>query len=148
MSSRFSVRSATEQDAEAVAVLSAELGYPAVPRIFRERLSRLLPRNNCLVAVAQIDNGRICGWIQAITTDLLGSGFRVEIVAMVVAGTMRRRGIGRLLVQYAEDWAAGLGAEAIVVRSNVAREESHLFYPDLGYSKIKTQHVYRKRLAP
>jgi hypothetical protein len=28
----------------------------------------------------------------------------------------------------------------------VAREESHPFYQQLGYVRIKTQHVYRKPL--
>jgi GNAT superfamily N-acetyltransferase len=77
---------------------------------------------------------------------VLESGFRVEIVGLVVAEDCRRHGVGRELVQRAEQWAAGLGAATVVVRSNTKREESHRFYPALGYAATKTQAVYRKRL--
>jgi hypothetical protein len=29
----------------------------------------------------------------------------------------------------------------------VTREESHPFYERLGYTRVKTQHAYRKRLG-
>ncbi len=51
-----------------------------------------------------------------------------------------------MLVVEAERWATTLDASAVVVRSNVAREESHHFYPALGYARTKTQHVYMKHL--
>ena len=44
-------------------------------------------------------------------------------------------------VAAAERWAANLPAEFIVVRSNIQRAGSHLFYPALGYAAVKTQHV-------
>ena len=55
-------------------------------------------------------------------------------------------GIGRALVIEAERWVVRIGAAAIVVRSNVHREESHAFYSSLGYTAAKRQIVYRKRL--
>jgi len=66
---------------------------------------------------------------------------------LVTAKLMRRRGIGRLLVECAESWAVRVGAQAIVVRSNVKRLESHAFYVALGYENTKTQSVYRKRIT-
>jgi len=36
----------------------------------------------------------------------------------------------------------------LTVRSNAARELSHPFYEALGYSRDKTQHVYRKTIEP
>jgi GNAT superfamily N-acetyltransferase len=113
----------------------------------RKRLSRLVGRSDYLVAVAQSDNGEICGWLQAHSSEALESGFRVEIVGLVTAKQMRLLGIGRLLVEYAESWASRMGAPAIVVRSNVKRAESHGFYVALGYANTKTQNVYRKRLT-
>jgi GNAT superfamily N-acetyltransferase len=77
---------------------------------------------------------------------VLESGFRVEINGLIVSPEARRRGVGRALVSRAEEWALQVGAEAIVVRSNVQRIESHAFYPALGYDVSKTQTVYRKRL--
>jgi len=48
------------------------------------------------------------------------------------------------LIEEAETWAKNIGADAISVRSNTNRIEAHLFYPALGYKKIKTQAVYEK----
>jgi GNAT superfamily N-acetyltransferase len=142
-----SLRAATEGDAKAITALAEELGYPANDEIMCERLSRLVGRSDYLVAVAQSDSGEICGWLQAHSSEALESGFRVEIVGLVTAQQMRRRGIGRLLVEWAESWAVRAGAQAIVVRSNVKRAESHGFYVALGYAYTKTQNVYRKRLT-
>jgi GNAT superfamily N-acetyltransferase len=144
MSAGISVRTAVEGDAMAIAPLVAELGYSADGMTLRKRLSRLAGRGDYLVAVAQSDSGEICGWLQAHSSEVLESGFRVEIVGLVTAKQMRRRGIGRLLVQCAESWALRVGAQAIVVRSNVKRAESHGFYVALGYANTKTQNVYRK----
>ena len=142
-----SVRAATEEDAKVIAALVEELGYPADEEIVRTRLSRMVGRSDYLVAVAQSESGEICGWLQAHSSEVLESGFRVEIVGLVTAKQIRRRGIGRLLVECAESWAIRLGAQAIVVRSNVKRVESHGFYVALGYANTKTQNVYRKRVT-
>ncbi len=147
MSVAISVRPATEGDAEAIAPLVEELGYPADRQVLCERLSRLVGRNDCLVAVAQSGSGEICGWLQALLAEVLESGSRIEIVGLVVANPMRRRGVGRLLVECAQSWAIRVRAQAIVVRSNVNRAESHRFFVALGYAKTKTQHVYRKTIA-
>jgi len=146
-SNAFSVRAATAEDAKAIARLTEELGYPADEEIVRERLSRLAGRSDHLVVVAQSEHGEICGWLQAHSSEVLESGFRVEIVGLVISKPMRRRGVGRLLVEYAEAWAARVGAPAMVVRSNVKRVESHPFYAALRYAQTKSQNVYRKRIT-
>jgi GNAT superfamily N-acetyltransferase len=145
MNAEISVRVATKDDAEAIASLVEELGYSADAAAIRKRLSSLASRSDQLVAVARSEHGAVGGWIQAHSSEALESGFRVEIVGLVTTKSRRRCGIGRLLVEYAESWAARVGAQAIVVRSNVNRLESHKFYAALGYANIKTQNVYRKQ---
>ena len=78
---------------------------------------------------------------------MLETGERVEIVGLVVDDAARRRGIGQLLVDAALDWAREIGIGEVIVRSNVARGESHPFYEGAGFERIKTQHVYLKRLG-
>jgi GNAT superfamily N-acetyltransferase len=141
------VRAATPDDAKAIALLSRELGYPADARSTRERLERILGRDDQRMVVAVAPGGGVCGWMQAQCNVVMESGLRVEIVGLVVSEAMRRRGVGRSLVAQAETWAAEMSAEAIVVRSNTKRVESHAFYPSLGYLPSKTQVVYRKRPA-
>src|SRR6266567_2131538 len=98
-----------------------------------------------LVAVDATD--RPIGFIQAHRVCIIEVGFRVEILGLVVSSSARRGGIGRRLIAEAERWAKSIGAAAISVRSNTKRTEAHLFYPALGYTKIKTQAVYEKQRA-
>jgi GNAT superfamily N-acetyltransferase len=141
----FKVRAAKLGDAASVARLSRELGYPAEVKAVRERLRRILGRDDQRVVVAETRGGAVCGWLQAHSSLAVESGLRVEIVGLVVSETMRRRGVGRCLVSLAETWAREISAETVVVRSNAKRVESHAFYPSLGYLPFKTQVVYRKR---
>jgi predicted N-acetyltransferase YhbS len=138
------VRPAREADADTIAQLSATLGYPATAVEVRDRLQSMLGSQTDLIAVATKSTGAVIGWMQAHASHVLESGFRVEIIGLVVAPEARRHGAGRALVNHAEEWAHKLGAKAIVVRSNVQRVESHAFYPALGYETSKTQTVYRK----
>ncbi len=144
---KISIRGASEADLAEIAALSAELGYPTDPASLRARLRDLLWREDQLAAVALTEAGQVCGWMQAHSSVALESGFRVEIVGLVVVPAMRRHGVGRRLVQHAEAWAAQLQAEAVVVRSNVNRRESHAFYRKLGYARTKMQTVYRKQIC-
>ena len=100
-----------------------------------------------MVLVGVGDSDAVIGWLQVHAAHVIESGFRVEIAGLIVSPDARRCGVGRALVRRAEEWACKLGAEAIVVRSNVQRIESHAFYPALGYEMTKMQQVYRKKLT-
>lgn len=133
-----------EADAAAVAELAAELGYPSETETIRARIARIGNSDLLLVAVTATDHP--VGFIQAHRVCIIEAGFRVEILGLVVSARARRGGIGKRLIAEVERWAKSIGAEAVVVRSNMKRTESHIFYPALGYSQIKTQAVYEKRL--
>ena len=141
----MTIRDATVADCFAIAQLTTELGYPAAEDAILARLTRILGRVDQLVLVA-IVQGQIAGWLQAHTTEVLESGFRAEITGLVVCKDRRRCGIGRALIQRAEQWALTQGAESVTVRSNTQRIESHSFYSALGFTAVKTQTVYRKLL--
>jgi GNAT superfamily N-acetyltransferase len=141
----FRIRAAKPADAEAISLLAKELGYPAELKTVRERLRRILGRDDQRLVVAEVPNGAVCGWLQAHSSVAVESGLRVEIVGLIVSEQMRRRGVGRSLVAQAEAWAAEISAETVVVRSNAKRTESRAFYPSVGFVLSKTQVVYRKR---
>ncbi|MDB6026800.1 MAG: hypothetical protein JWM68_3023 [Verrucomicrobiales bacterium] len=145
MNKRISIRRAKERDASSIATLSGTLGYEVPARVMRDRLRDVLASEYDLMIVA-ISDGVVVGWLQAHSAYIIESGFRVEIVGLIVSPEQRRCGVGRLLVAEAEQWARNISAERIVVRSNIQRAESHIFYPALGYSPTKTQTVYRKEL--
>ena len=129
-----------------IGVLCRELGYSNTDEEMLECLESLLISQSDYIGVAVDETGGIGGWIQAHASQMLESGFRVEIVGMIVDAPCRRLGIGRKLVQAAESWAIQKGASRVVVRSNITRSESHAFYAALGYTENKTQRVYRKLL--
>ena len=129
-------------DAEVVATLAGELGYPNDAEAIRARIRAIGESDLLLVAVDASD--RAIGFIQAHRVCIIEVGFRVEILGLVVSSSARRSGIGRRLIAEVERWATNIGAEAVSVRSNTKRIEAHIFYPALRYKKIKTQAVYEK----
>ena len=138
-------RRANAADAEAIAELSGQLGYPLSADEVRSRLSLVGTLPTHAIFVAECD-GRVCGWVHAYVQQSVVLGERGEILGLVVAEDMRRRGIGRLLMNEGERWVRERGLDMIVLRSNLQRPESHAFYPALGYEHFKSQAAYRKRL--
>ena len=142
----ITLRRATEGDADAVAELSEQLGYPIPVGAVRKRLAKFVLDPDHVVLVAE-QHGRVCGWVHAhVQQSIELADPRGEIMGLVVSRDVRRAGIGRLLMQHAEEWARDRGLDLIVLRSNVQRPESHQFYPAIGYEHFKTQAAYRKRL--
>jgi GNAT superfamily N-acetyltransferase len=144
----LTIRKAKIGDAPRVAELSGMLGYPVQGEVMKSRLEQLLMRDEHVVFVAEGTPGDVVGWIHAADQDILEAGRVCEIWGMVVAEGERGCGLGRRLIEAVEQWALIRGLDQISVRSNVVRAESHPFYERMGYSKFKTQHVYRKRLDP
>lgn len=141
------VRPAVPGDAAAVARLSGQLGYPVAAQALATRLQGLLASEGQAVYVAADPQGEVVGWIHGAEQVLVESGTRCEILGLVVDEAARRGGIGRQLVEAVERWALGRGLPEVSVRSAVSRAESHPFYEQLGYNRVKSQHVYRKRLG-
>ena len=141
------IRTARPGDAGALAVLTCQLGYPVTPEAMAQRLAAVLrtPHNVVLVSCNQRDEP--VGWIHVGERQLLEADRYCEILGLVVDSSRRREGRAGRLVAAAERWAAERGHGEIAVRSNIIRPESHPFYERAGYTRVKTQHVYRKVLS-
>jgi GNAT superfamily N-acetyltransferase len=140
------LRIATGQDSSELARLCAQLGYPVSDEVMRGRLDQLIASDTHVVLVAH-SGGALLGWIAGEARVTLETGDRVEITGLVVDAAVRRTGVGRLLVEGVERWAAGRHCKEVVIRSNIARPESHPFYEELRYGRVKTQHAYKKVLG-
>ena len=140
------IRPARVTDAEQLAALTRELGYTTKPQEIVTRIEKASKLPEHFVAVAEIESG-VIGWVQAEHRFSMETGEKAELVGLAVGTGARRGGVGRLLVQAAEEWATDRGLSSIVVRSNVVRPESHPFYKRIGYARSKTQHVYAKLLV-
>jgi GNAT superfamily N-acetyltransferase len=140
----YLIRPADAQDSAGIADLVEVLGYSSGVQAIKERVERISKSSADLLIVAVNPGRNVIGWLQAHSSAILESGFRIEIVGMIVSEKNRRRGIGNALVDEAARWAKRICAESIVVRSNVNRTESHGFYKSIGFTVTKTQNVYRR----
>ncbi len=121
------------EDADAIARLLTQLGYPAGGDDVRRRLAVIGVRADVVALVAEID-GEVAGAATAQMTPLLFvEAPRVMLTALVVDERRRGLGLGRALVHAVERWGADRGALRIVVDSGVARIDAHAFYLHLGY---------------
>jgi GNAT superfamily N-acetyltransferase len=137
------VRAATPADAEALASLSGQLGYPAdVPTILR----RLAQVEHGVVLVALDAKGAVCAVAHAEPRHLLIAEPLVELEALVVDEAVRGAGAGAMLLAAVEAWARERDFSSVRVRSNVLRERAQRFYQRKDYIEKKRQAVFLKRL--
>ena len=142
----ITIRRARASDAQAIAELSGQLGYPATRAQVNERLRRLVPASKHAAFVAESRQAGVIGWIHVSVTNLLESDTRAEVNGLVVADGQRSLGAGAKLLEAVERWARSRGCKNMNVRSNVVRERAHIFYLRQGYEHYKTQKAFRKPL--
>lgn len=128
------IRTATPQDAFAIAPLLAELGYPQQMDELAARITQLADTRTDVVAVAELD-GRIVGVACLHVTTFLhlpGAG-RGRLTALVVDSAYRGSGIGGRLLRAAETAAEERGCIAVELTSAAHRTAAHRFYVAAGY---------------
>jgi GNAT superfamily N-acetyltransferase len=143
--SDISIRTAHVGDAEDLARLCAQLGYPATSAQLASRLDLIARRSGHEVIVALRGN-MVVGWLHVLRDIHLESGEFAEIAGLVVDADHRNGGVGRALIQAAETWARERGVAALRVRTNVVRADAHRFYQREGYKLQKEQKVFSKML--
>ena len=137
---RAHVRTATAADAEELAALSGELGYPSTDSQVHGRLSLLDdPERTLLVVEAE---GRLAGFIDVHVQRVVEADPYAEVGGLVVSAEHRGRGLGAGLLAAAAAWARERGLAVMWIRANLAREGVHEFYPAAGCRRVKDQRVY------
>ena len=142
----ITLRAATLEDAEALATLSDQLGYPATPAQVAHRLGLLRERPGNAVFVAETPDERVAGWVHVHGSYSLASDPNAQVAGLVVDEHLRGQGIGRALLARAERWAEAQGYDELRLHSNVVREGSHAFYARQGYESVKASYLFRKTL--
>jgi GNAT superfamily N-acetyltransferase len=142
------IRPATKADAESIARLSGQLGYPASAKDVRQRLQAMIgaspdPANDVILVA---EKGDVIGWIHAFVARRVEGEPFAEIGGLVTDKAHRGRGIGRRLLASAEAWARDRGLGKVRVRSNTVRQRAQGFYESLGYTVTKTQWIFDKTL--
>jgi GNAT superfamily N-acetyltransferase len=144
--SAIAIRAAEPRDYSRMAELAGELGYKSDDTEIARRMAEMQRSRDHGVFVAETSGGEIAGWIGVFIFRCVEADARAEISGLVVDERMRSAGIGRLLLECAEEWARQKGCAAASVRSNVIRERAHIFYERHGYKQVKTQKSFRKIL--
>lgn len=142
----MNIREAVIYDANAIANLSCQLGYPSSEADSERRLSAILQADDHSVFVACSPTGIVVGWIHAYLVYRVESNRFAELGGFVVSGKHRRMGIGSKLLASAEKWSKDHGLTKLRVRSRIERDEARLFFENLGFSKAKEQRVFDKSL--
>ena len=133
-------------DAERVAELSYQLGYPISADVARASIERILSMDGHTAMVAELDSA-VVGWIHCYVSAILELPETfVEIGGLVVDDANRGKRIGSRLVEAAEQWTKNQGLCDLRVRSASHRAAAHDFYLKLGFDLKKTQLRFEKAL--
>jgi ribosomal protein S18 acetylase RimI-like enzyme len=137
----ITIRQLRKDDIKIVRQLMHELGYPLDEEELLFNINKINQRNG-IILVAE-SGGNVAGCLCAVINVSLAEGMFGEIVSLVVSREYRGSGIGKCLVNQAEDWLKPK-VEKIRIRANSIRLEAHKFYKSLDYKEVKTQKSFIK----
>jgi ribosomal protein S18 acetylase RimI-like enzyme len=138
------VREATLEDAEALYYLARDLAdalgdQRPRPDALRARLGELLEEPRARVLVAEGEEGVVGAASIWIKPDLAHGDAVIEVPMLVVSGSARRRGVGRLLVEEIQSVAAAENAALIELVATNENDVARDFYRSLGF--VETDHI-------
>jgi GNAT superfamily N-acetyltransferase len=130
------IRPAAPGDAQQIARLLTELGYPQTAADQRPRLERWAADPHGRVLVAPGGAGDLAGVVAlSVVPYLEREGAIGRIVALVVDARVRGRGVGRALIDAAQREAELLGCVTLEVNTQRHRDEARAFYRRLGFAE-------------
>jgi len=137
------LRRAETSDADSIATLFTDEGYPAGPSDIVARLGRFAT-DDARVIVADHD-GALLGFLALCVFPRFEHGdWIVRIVALVVDAGARERGVGRTLMAEAERIGTEYGAAFIEVTAGHHRPDARHLYEALGYDSTVTAYLRKK----
>jgi GNAT superfamily N-acetyltransferase len=129
------LRRATQADAPHVAMLLTELGYPSQAADVEDRVDRSLHGQTSQLVVAQ-SASEVVGLMAAELVPYFPTGATVcRVTALVVASGQRGRGIGKMFLAAADEFARTHRCSGIELTSAARRVEAHAFYERQGFAR-------------
>lgn len=127
------VRDAEAGDADALALLCGQLGYPSSRDAVLSRLERMV-RGGARALVAA-NGADVIGLATVHLRNMINHEAPLaQLTLLVVDEERRSRGVGRALVDEAEAWARAQGCRRIIVTTALHRTGAHAFYERIGYA--------------
>ena len=128
------IRAAKPSDAKVIAELLDFLGHPIDEKAVRQNLAKLAKADEApLVATLDKEVVGLCGVHRMVTVHRPAPVGRINV--LVVAKAAQDLGIGRMLVEAAEQFLKRAGCQLVEVTSNDRRSAAHAFYRHLGYER-------------
>ena len=139
------IKPAAITDFATIASLVSELGYPTSPSEMQRRLEAIFHDPDYFTLTA-CDGDHVVGFVGTRVGPLYEADGRYgQIMALAVAASHHRRGVGRMLMRAAESKLIECGARELVVTSGLHRSGAHAFYESCGYTF--TGRRYKKLLG-
>jgi GNAT superfamily N-acetyltransferase len=133
-----------DADAERIAAIFTDEGYPAGPSAVVARLARFAGPDSQVVVADR--GGEVIGFIAFHALPRFEhDDVVVRILALVVDAGARERGLGHQLMAEAERFALERGAAFVEVTAGRHRPDARHLYETLGYDASVTAYL-RKRL--
>jgi ribosomal protein S18 acetylase RimI-like enzyme len=130
----FDLRGAVPADADDVAALLTQLGYPCEAADAAERIATVLHNDRQALILAR-SRGAVCGLLALDYMYYLPLGTTTcRVTALVISPDAQGHGLGRLLLRDAERRARSGGAARLEVTSAAQRTEAHAFYRACGFT--------------
>jgi ribosomal protein S18 acetylase RimI-like enzyme len=131
---RPKIRAAKPGDAKQISKLIDYLGHPLGEKAVKKNLAALARlKQPPLVATLDKKVVGLCGVSKMVTVHRDAPVGRIS--SLVVAEEAQDHGIGRMLVEAAEEWCGKQGCKLVEVTSNDRRTAAHAFYRHLGYER-------------
>lgn len=137
----LTIRPAQFADSDALFTLASAFAtsFSVERSAFESSFAALLQSPDALIAVAS-DSGRVVGYVLGFDHHTFYANGRVSWVEeIMVADDVRRRGIGRQLMESFEQWAISRQSKLIALATRRAAS----FYQSIGYDESAT---YFRRL--
>lgn len=140
------LRAMTQGDLPSLEPLLVQLGYDIARDEVARRLAAVREAPGHVLEVAE-DGERLVGFIHFYARAAIEKPPEVIVQALVVEAGLRGGGIGRKLMQRAEDWAVANGYASVALGTQTRRDDAHAFYERLGYRVAATSHLMRKEVG-
>ena len=139
------IREAEPTDISALTELMNELGYPTSIDEMKTRFENIKNHKDHQTFVAA-DEKEILGMVGLSKNfSYEQNGIYVRVLALVTRSRFRQKGIGKKLMDVAENWAREIGANKVLLNCGNRDERAiaHLFYKKIGY-EIKSSGFVKK----
>ena len=144
-STKIIIREAQQADSFALTELMNELGYDTTMDEMKTRFDNIQNNKDYKTFIAT-DDTEILGMVGLSKNySYERNGIYVRVLALVTRSRFRQKGIGKKLMDVAENWAREIGADKVLLNcgNRDEREIAQLFYKKIGY-QIKSSGFIKK----